>query len=359
MIQKRRLQFFGGTTTVRRIIMKVSCGLRQPFRTLAHLMATAACASALAQPAEIPATKEGTRAFTLGTQGGPNPSRKRAQPANAVVVGGNIYLVDAGNGVVQQMVKAGLDYRRVHQIFITHNHDDHNADWGTLMGLQWSTGRRMAVHVFGPNGTESMLKGFLQYFEPNARIRRADARVPDAPQDLFRAHDIRDGGLVYQDEHVKVTAMEVCHFHFDKVSPPEGGPHKSFAYRFQTADRVVVFSGDTGKCASLVDFARDADLLIHEVVVLPLIEDSLRKYFSSQPGKAPPPGLVADLMRHMAEDHTTPEDIGKLATAARVKKVVLSHFVPGRDSDPDEAYVDGVKKYYTGPIVAARDLMEF
>ena len=72
-----------------------------------------------------------------------------------------------------------------------------------------------------------------------------------------------------------------------------------------------------------------------------------------------PPSVFQDLMRHMTEDHTVPEAIGKLATAARVKKVVLSHFVPGRDSDPDDAYTDGVKKYFSGPVVAAQDLMEF
>lgn len=64
-------------------------------------------------------------------------------------------------------------------------------------------------------------------------------------------------------------------------------------------------------------------------------------------------------MRHMTEDHTAPEDIGKLAAAAHVKKVVLSHFVPGGESDPDDAYTGGVKKYFSGPVVAAQDLMEF
>ena len=298
-----------------------------------------------------------TRVITLGTQGGPVPGR-RAQPANAVVVGDRIYLVDAGNGVVRQLVLAHLDYRRVDHIFVTHNHDDHNADWGTLMGVQWSTGRTTPVHVYGPKGTESMLKGFLQYFEPNAQIRRAEVGRSNPPGDLFRAHEITTGGLVYQDDLVRVKASEVCHYHFDPASPPEGGPHKSFAFRFETPDKVVVFSGDTGKCADFADFARGADLLIHEVVSLPLISESLRKLIASQRGKVPPE-VFDNLMRHMTQDHTVPEDIGKLATAAGVKKVVLSHFVPGDASDPDDAYVDGVKRYFSGPVVAAQDLMEF
>lgn len=299
-----------------------------------------------------------TKIVILGTQGGPVPGIKRAQPASAVVLGDRIYLVDAGNGVVRQLVLARLDYRRIDHIFITHNHDDHNADWGTLMGLQWSTGRATPVHVYGPSGTESMLKGFLQYFEPNAQIRSAEVRRTTTPGQLFRAHDIAAAGLIFQDDLVKVSASEVCHYHFDQSSPPQGGPHKSFAFRFETADRVVVFSGDTGRCPGLVDFARDADLLVHEVVSLPLIAESLRGLMASQRGPAPP-SVFENLMRHMTEDHTAPEDVGKLAAAAHVKQIVLSHFVPGGESDPDDAYIAGVKKYFSGPVVAAQDLMEF
>ncbi len=300
----------------------------------------------------------GTRVITLGTQGGPLPAGSRSQPANAVVVQGRVYLVDAGNGVVGQLRRAGLDYRRVDQIFITHNHDDHNADWGTLMGLQWSTGRRGPVHVYGPEGTESMLQGYLQYFAPNARIRSADAQMPQTPAEQFRAHDIREGGVVYRDDLVEVTAAENCHFHFDAKTPAGMARDKSYAYRFKTPDKVIVFSGDTGNCANMLAFARDADVLVHEVISLPLIADSLRRFMASQPG-AVPPGLFEGLMRHMAEDHTVPEDIGRLATAANVKKLVLTHFAPGRDTDPDSAYVDGVKQHYSGPVIAAKDLMEF
>ena len=95
-----------------------------------------------------------------------------------------------------------------------------------------------------------MLDGFLHYFEPNAQIRRAEVRIATNPGDLFRAHHITGGGLIFQDDRVKVTATEVCHYHFDPASPPQSGPHKSFACRFETIDKVVVFSGDTGGVAT-------------------------------------------------------------------------------------------------------------
>jgi ribonuclease BN (tRNA processing enzyme) len=322
-------------------------------RGITALLSIAFNLTLAAQTASTPPVA--TRVITLGTQGGPLPVSHRAQPANAVVVGDRIYLVDAGNGVMQQLARAGLDYRRIGQIFITHNHDDHNADWGTLMGFQLTAGRSQPVTVYGPYGTESMLKGFLQYYQPNDRIRRADARIASSAVSLLHAHDITSNGLVYADELVKVTAVEVCHYHFDAATRPEMAQDKSFAFRFQTPDKVIVFSGDTGACPALVEFARDADLLIHEVINLELIADSLHKFMGPQAK----PDFFNAVMRHMAEDHTTPEDIGKLATAAHVKKVVLSHFTPGRDTDPDSAYVDGVKKFYAGPVVAAKDLMEF
>ncbi|NML47064.1 MBL fold metallo-hydrolase [Ramlibacter sp. G-1-2-2] len=286
-----------------------------------------------------------TRVVTLGTQGGPLPSATRAQPANALVVNGRIYLVDAGNGVAHQLVAAGLDHRKVDRIFITHNHDDHNADWGTLLGLQWSTGRRADTHVYGPAGTEAMLQGFIQYFTPNMRIRMADSPGYPAPQKTWHAHDITGSGKVYQDDLVTVTAMENCHY-----APGREGADKSFSYRFQTPDEVVVFGGDTGKCPQLVDFVRGADLLVHEVIALPLIEQAMRREL--------PPQIAEGLMRHMRDEHTTAEDVGRLAAAAQVKKVVLTHVIPGRD-EPDATYLDAVKKHYDGPAVVARDLMAF
>lgn len=291
-----------------------------------------------------------TRVIILGTQGGPAPSLQRAQPANVVVVRDRIYVVDAGNGVARQLRAASLDLRRVDHIFITHNHDDHNADWGTLMGLQWSLGRRTETHVYGPGGTEAMLQGYLQYFAPNARIRQADSKMGKPPQDLFRAHDIKGPGLVFKDDLVTVTAVENCHYHDDATAQPRNEQDKSYSLRVQTPDMVIVFSGDTGRCPALPEFIRDADILIHEVIDMPLMGQYLRRVL--------PPPAAENWMRHMAQDHTEAEDIGRLAQAAKVKKVVLTHILPGAD-EPDSVYAEGVRKHYDGPVVVARDLMSF
>lgn len=289
-----------------------------------------------------------TKVITLGTQGGPMPSAARAQPSTAVVVQDRVYLIDAGNGVSQQLVKAGLDHRQVGQIFITHNHDDHNADWGTLMGLQWATGRRQPTHVHGPAGTEDMLQGFLRFFKTNARIRMADSKGLLPPEQLFKAHDYPGSGEVYRDDLVTVTAAENCHFGKDGAGA--SGLDRSYSLRIQTPDKVIVFSGDTGKCEPVLALAQGADLLVHEVIDLDLIEKAMTEQL--------PPGVAQSLMRHMRDEHTTAEDVGRLAKAAGVKALVLNHIIPGKD-EPDSVYLQPIRKHYDGPVTVARDLMSF
>jgi ribonuclease BN (tRNA processing enzyme) len=306
--------------------------------------------------AEGAAQRSGTRLILLGTQAGPFVNADRAQPANVLIVNGTPYLVDAGNGVARQLSLAHVPLLTIHQIFITHNHDDHNADWGTLMGLAWSLGNTQPITVYGPRGTESMRAGFLQYFAPNAAARYQERATQQPPAAVILAHDITAPGVVYKDANVQVTAVENCHYHFSKGTP---GYHwqQSFAFRFDTGDRVVVFSGDTGPCGDvLADFAKDADILVHEVINLPAIEQALRAPIA---GGDSSPERHAALMKHLREDHTTPQEVGRTAAKAGVRMVVLSHLAPGRAADPDSDYVDGVREFYSGPVVVAHDLMEF
>jgi len=319
-------------------------------------MAAAAGAALLALWAVAHASDpDGTRLITLGTQGGPMLNSTRAQPANLLTVNGTQYLIDAGNGVARQLALAHVPIGGIGRIFITHNHDDHNADWGTLMGLEWSLGRTEPIEVYGPRGTESMLLAFEQYFATNVANRNFQKARSTPPAAVFVAHDIPRDGPVYEDANIKVTALENCHYHYVDGQPGQGW-QKSYALRVQTPDKLIVFSGDTGECGErLVGFARGADLLVHEVVNLAAIEQRL----ASDPSVKYGPEQRAALLQHMREEHTSPEDIGRLAAAAGVGKVVLTHLVPGSDLLPDAAYSEGVRRFYKGEVVVARDLMEF
>jgi ribonuclease BN (tRNA processing enzyme) len=297
-----------------------------------------------------------TRLILLGTQGGPRVNADRAQSANVLIVNGTPYLIDAGNGVARQLSLARVPLPSIHQIFITHNHDDHNADWGTLMGLAWTLGNTRPITVYGPRGTESMRQGFLEYFAPNAAAHYLEGAANIPPESVIKAHDIAAPGLIYQDANIRVTAHENCHYHFSKGTPGYRW-QQSFAFRFDTPDRVIVFSGDTGPCDdALADFARGADILVHEVIDVPAIEAALRR---PVPGLDTSPARIAALMTHMVTEHSTPQEVGKTASRAGVRMVVLSHLIPGAPTEPDSGYVEGVKEFYSGPVVVGRDLLEF
>jgi len=299
-----------------------------------------------------------TELITLGSQGGPRHTRTRSQSANVIMANGQPYLIDAGNGVGRQLVLAGISPFRIHQIFITHHHDDHNADLGTLMGLVWSIGIPRPITVYGPVGTGAYIAGFEQMFSVNERIRRADfpGSYRIAPHEFFLYQEIGAADqpkLVYKDENIQVDAVENCHFRKADVGGTAYGGAVSYAYRFKTGDRTIVISGDTGPCEALVEFARGADILVHEVINVELLAAAMRK--SGQLTSE----AIQDQMRHMEEDHASPETVGKLAARAGVGMVVLTHVIPGDESDPTGAYTDGVSRHFKGRVVLASDLARF
>jgi len=281
---------------------------------------------------------ERTRLILLGTAGGPRPRTTRASPAQAIVIGDTAYVVDCGDGVARQLVLAGVPLRAVRNIFITHQHSDHNADYGNLILLAWAAGLRTRVDSWGPPPLAHMTDLFFEMNATDIAARMADeARVPLQP--LVHAHDLREGGLVMQDANVKVTAAVVHH-------PPMV---PSFAYRFDAADRSIVISGDTTRSDALVTLARGADVLVHEALY---DEASVDRLVSSVPN-------AADLRRSILSHHTTAEDAGRVAADAGVGMLVLSHLVPAEDpAVTDEMWRDAASKHFSGRIVVAKDLME-
>lgn len=307
-------------------------------RFLGEMAALATAAPALGAIGRTPARRASrARLVLLGTGGGPSPKPDRSAPAQAIVVDDAVYLVDCGNGTPRQYVRAGLRFPALRALFLTHQHSDHNADYGNLFLLGWTSGLSQPVDAYGPPPLARMTSLFLQMQAYDIETRTHDeARPPLAP--LIRPHEIRDAGPVYEDAHVRVTAALA---HHPPVTP-------AFAYRFDTAARSIVVSGDTSYSETVIALARGADVLVHEVLYAPAI-DRLAGTDSN----------AARLRAHLLASHTTTEDVGRVAQAAGVKLLVLSHFVPGADpSITDEMWLSGVRQHFHGEIVLGRDLVE-
>ena len=294
-----------------------------------------ACAALRAQ------TDQGSedRLILLGTAGGPGLKKARAQPANALLLNGAVYIIDAGNGVARQMALAEIPPKSLRAVFLTHLHSDHSADYGTLLLRAWTSGLKNPVDVYGPPPLEKMTQSYLDFMRWDIELRIKDEnRSPLS--NLIRTHDIKGAGVIYEDENVKVTAAEV----------PHGAARPSYAYRFETARRSIVFSGDTARSDELIKLAQGADILVHEVLNLAGVDALV---------KAVDPGNET-LKRHIIEAHTSMEQLGEVAAAAKVKKLVLTHFVPtGMPAfDRPELWTAGVRKHYQGELIVGEDLME-
>jgi ribonuclease BN (tRNA processing enzyme) len=118
--------------------------------------------------------------------------------------------------------------------------------------------RQEPVDIYGPPGVEALVGGATQYLAVNTEIRWTEGKRTPLT-DVFHAHDVLPG-LVFRDRNVKVIAVENPHFYFPVGSPPYG-KYKSYSYRFETADRVIVFMGDTGPSDAVMELAKGADIL--------------------------------------------------------------------------------------------------
>jgi ribonuclease BN (tRNA processing enzyme) len=288
-------------------------------------------------PKPIADTKPKSRLILLGTAGGPTPKPNRSAPAQVIVVNGASYVIDCGNGVARQMVLAKLKLASIRSVFLTHHHSDHNADYGNLLLLAWATDLAKRVDTYGPPPLAEMTRLFLAMNDYDIRTRIADEGRPPL-KDLIAVHEIAAGGPIMQDENVKVTAALVEH-------PPV---EPAFAYRFDCPDRSIVISGDTRPSQNLVKLAQGADILVHEVMNLP----SLEQLIATEPN-------AKTLREHLLASHTTTEQVGRIATEAGVKTLVLSHFVPGGYPFlKDEVWFDAVRPYFSGNLIVGRDLLE-
>jgi ribonuclease BN (tRNA processing enzyme) len=299
--------------------------------------------------------KTGTRLITLGTRGGPIPMVGRAQSSNILIVNGAFYVVDAGEGVTRRLTRAGIAIRDIDNVFITHPHSDHTGGLGGLLSSEYDYNRTKAVNIYGPPGTDAIVKALVPFLAVSADIRISEGMRTVPPANIFFGHD-SGIGVIYEDANVKVTAAENSHFNFPAGSPAYG-KYKSYSYRFDTAERVVVFSGDTGPSAALAELTKGADVLVTEVIS---VEEWKEQQIKTGRWQSMTPEQQARALRREVEEHITPDEIGKLATRANVKTVVLSHFLPATGPKDDyERLGEQVSKHFSGRVLVAKDLMEF
>jgi len=291
----------------------------------------------------------------LGSSGGPNARGERGQPANLLRVNQTLTLVDAGDGVSEALAAKGVPLWSVDNLLISHLHFDHFGGLLAVLGLRFQLTANQPLQVYGPPGTEATVAGLLQGMKPamEAAYGMEEAKVL-TPEQLVQVHDVRDGDVIELGE-TTVTVAKNTHYSF-----VEGGEmdrkYQSLSFRFDTPDRSIVYTGDTGPSSAVAELARGADLLVSEVIDLDAVLANIR---ASRPNLTPE--LLKDIGGHLSTHHLTPAQVGELAATAGAKAVVLTHLVAGPtiSEAQQQAWKDVIAAQFDGPVSVAQDLQDY
>lgn len=222
-----------------------------------------------------------------------------------------------------------LKVDRVDGLFLTHLHSDHTVGIPDLWLTGWVMGRKTPLPVWGPAGTQEMMKHLQEAYAFDIHVRRdVDEKRPAEGVEI-QAKDI-DQGIVYDNGAVRVTAFLVEH----------GVVKPAFGYRIDYGGHSVVLSGDTRYSENLIRYAQGTDVLVHEVIDAKAYAALANSYTPEE-------------KQRVLAHHTTAEEAGTVFKKVSPKLAVYSHIVP-----PDAPnLVPDTRKNYSGPLEVGEDLM--
>ena len=276
-----------------------------------------------------------TQLVILGS-GTPNPNPERGGSAYAVIVDNTPYLVDFGPGTIRSFAALmpawgggmkEMDVTKIEHAFLTHIHSDHTTGLSDLLLTPWIMGRENKLNLYGPKGLEKMAGSLLDAYADDIDYRMNGTQPSNGTGYQFNFTELADG-VVFQDINLKVEAFKVNHGDFEDA----------YGFRFTSKDKVIVFSGDTGPSKSLERYAKDADILVHEVYSN---AGFLKK--------------TKDWQIYHRGHHTSTYEVGEIASRAKPKLLVLSHILFWGADERD--ILEETRTTFSGNIKIAEDLM--
>jgi ribonuclease BN (tRNA processing enzyme) len=308
--------------------------MRQPHLWPCLLALVLAAATPGKADTDSAAAHPSTRVVMLGS-GTPQAESTRSGPAVAVVVGDRPYLVDFGPGVVRQASRAwargnaALAPPRLSTVFATHLHSDHTTGLADLALAPWVLGRDAPLALYGPPGVAKMAAHITSAYAEDIDMRVNPPSFRPRAGAQIEAHEVQPG-LVLQTPDVRVEAFPVEH----------GKWKHAYGYRFQSAERTIVISGDTRPSQTLIEKARGCDVLVHEAYLKSGYDE-----------------LEKDQRAYHSMSHTSGIELGRLAAAVQPGLLVVYHTLLFGGSQAD--LMREIKSGFDGEVVIADDLDVF
>ncbi len=319
-----------------RLTIKTSMKLDHPFmivKSFLSIICTLAIMNTYGQ--RDFSDSEITKVALLGT-GNPNPSPVQSGCATAIIVNDVPYIVDFGPGLVRQAAALspryggkikGLDVKNIKRAFLTHLHSDHTTGYPDLILTPWVMGRNAPLEVYGPEGINDMTKNILKAYAEDIRYRLYGYEPANNQGWRVNSHEVMEEGEIYRDSNVVVEAFPV----------PHGTWPNAWGFRFTTPDKVIVVSGDTAPSEKVAEYAKGADILIHEIYCKEKYDtksEFWRKYH--------------------ARNHTSTYELAGIADKAKPKLIVLNHILFWGATDDD--LLKEISQNYKGKVVVGKDL---
>ncbi|MFC2102525.1 CapA family protein [Bacteroidota bacterium] len=276
-----------------------------------------------------------TYVVMLGS-GNPNPDPHQSGCSIAIVVNDVPYIVDFGPGLVRKAAALspryggpvkGLTTKNLKHAFLTHLHSDHTTGYPDLIFTPWVMGRDEPLEVYGPKGTNKLTKHILKAYNADIQYRLEGEEPANDVGWRVNSHEFSKEGVIFQDTNVTVEAFPVDH----------GSWPNAWGFRFTTPDKVIVISGDTKPSEKIIEYATNADILIHEV------------YFHKSWEMK-----TADWKIYHQHHHTSTVEVGEIAAQAKPKLVILYHVLEWGGTETE--ILDEVHSVYDGEVVLGKDL---
>lgn len=217
-------------------------------------------------------------------------------------------LIDGGAGALRKLADFQLDYRRIDTICYTHLHPDHTLDLVPLLFAfrhdpEVALPRRL--RLVAPRGFRTYFKRVMEIYGQWVLRSELELDIQEVVQDRVVLEDL------------------------ELSSHPTLHSEHSVAYRFtDAAGKTLFYSGDSDYCDSLVEGAREVDVLLLECS----FPDDLK-----------------------TTGHLTPSECGRIAARAKPGRLILTHFYP---QILETDILTPVARYYSGPVDLASDGLE-
>ena len=269
------------------------------------------------------------------------PAARRGQAATCFLVeigNGDKFIFDIGSGSMANLAALMIPYQYLDKIFLTHLHTDHMGDIDALWAGGWTAGRPNALRVWGPSGaredmgTKYAMDNFLKHANWDYMTRAAI--ISPVPGNIETTEFDYKGvnQVVYQENGVTIRSIPAIHAGDGPVS-----------YILEYSGMKVVIGGDTFPNKWFIQYAKDADLVIHEAFMGP---EQFVKLYSQ------PPQLA---WRACCAFHTSGPAFGKVMSEVKPRHAVAYHFL--NEEGTRYSLYGEIRSTYDGPLSMATDMM--